>query len=280
MASISEHLSEDLTGKIGEVIKKLAVDKDEESGVSEDYLKDIEEYQLKELTQSLTDLIGVKAQYAQDQAAVHELVNTTYKILTKEFTSSDMSKGISISNDKFKGSVTKLKEESLIYEIENDDVKAIVPSDLVASLNEKYSNSVKVLIVKWEKNPYYFIESAVNVSSALVGLSFVDSNNKVINLPSNQVIIHIPITLYIPLLNTVRPGNLECVYYDASDHKFSTEGCYITEIEDENAVVKVEHLTDFGIMSTPYKNSGSSSSNNFVITEPSVDLKASLLHKP
>ena len=263
MAFISEHFNKDLTNNLFRAIQKPI------TRTLINKAKNLEQYELEEVIESFTNLMMIKLKYSKSenkQDEIDTLKERIYAILNINFENPNLKERVRITNSNFKASIIKLTENN-VYSM--DEVKAIIPSSLLSYLKEQ----AKVRMIKWEKNPYNFIESGVNVSSALVGLSFVKADSTVIKWPNEVIPMIEPIILYIPLANTRELADLTCVYYNTSEKVFMTNGCYMIEIVGNNAVCKVEHLTDFGILSTPYPDDEDSPGGKITIPDETINIK-------
>eukprot|EP00826_Nyctotherus_ovalis_P004122 TRINITY_DN10857_c0_g6_i3.p2 TRINITY_DN10857_c0_g6~~TRINITY_DN10857_c0_g6_i3.p2 ORF type:complete len:134 (-),score=20.07 TRINITY_DN10857_c0_g6_i3:1042-1443(-) len=108
-------------------------------------------------------------------------------------------------------------------------------------------------IIEWKHNLYNFTKTGANVSSSLLSLTFIDKNNQEIPLPNSEMPTIPKITLYIPLQQSNRSNELLCVWYDHSKQDFDMSGCAMVGAEGDKGICETDHLTDFGILNTPYK---------------------------
>ena len=95
------------------------------------------------------------------------------------------------------------------------------------------------------------------MNSSLLGVSFIDQNNKEIPVYSTGIV-----TIYIPMASTNRDMTHKCVYYSTIENDFVNSGCSEGEIMNNTFSCRCTHLTDFGILGLPRTEESKSPSIN------------------
>jgi hypothetical protein len=241
MAKVSELLNEDLTGDLSNCFKQVA------------YPPITKISDLESSVQAITSLISIKTVYSNiNENDVNELKEIVNKHLADAF--DYIESPLVIHNDKFKSMIgsyeVPIDDRTATFYLEKDGARVIVSSSILAGVSN--NGYARLRIIEWKYNPYKFTPSGINVTSSLLSFTFIDQDNKEIPLPNDQVPIP-AITLYIPLRDTNMSNELECVYYDIDEKDFLGIGCSTMGLEGDTVICETNHLTEFGVLNSPYE---------------------------
>ena len=212
------------------------------------------------------------------------LIDSTYNALDSVLPNITDNKNYTISTNSFESLLIKepvpSDNKNKLFVIGSNGATIDIPSSLFdqAIKNDTY---YRIRIVEWKYNPYNYTTIGRTTNSSIISISLIDKDGKEIDLRNTS-----PITLRIPLLNTLRTNmEYKCVYYDPTVEavldgifflklgnyvkigNFDSTGCSLIDVEADHITCECTHLTDFAVSATLYIKPNRTNSDAIVISD-------------
>jgi len=285
MVKLSEISGSDMTGDIYSLFVKNSPLLPS-SGAREENIPDI-----KKMVQAATSIMNLKISKDDNiSAKIIDITEFINRALGQVANALPLNGKIEFDNDLLMTYISKDNvSPSGPKAYKTNTVEVDVPFFILSQIAN--NGPIMTKMVEWKMNPYEKSSSnGNNVSSAIVGFSFIDELGGEIKINSAN-----PIRFKIPLFtDEMEELEFKCVYFDPTISgttngnliykeidggkyigEFLTRGCILADINKEYAICECTHLTDFAVLRAPYEVS---SKADIVLPDTPEDKHLSVLY--